>query len=179
MRTVIAAVGALATLASLLVVAPAWHVAATPVAPGPAPPPEQPPFSWPLRPDPPVTRPFDPPGSQYGAGHRGVDLAAAPGAAVFAAADGVVVFAGVIAGRGVISIQHGVLRTTYEPVLTRVVTGDRVTAGQRVATLALGHEGCPNGCLHWGVRRGGDPPEYLDPLLLVATGSLRLKPWDG
>lgn len=179
MRTVIALLGTIATLTSLPVVVPAWGMVTEAAAPGAAMPAEQPRFSWPLRPDPPVVRPFDPPGSRYGPGHRGVDLAASPGSAVFAATDGVVAFAGTVAGRGVVSIEHGAMRTTYEPVVPFVVTGDRVSGGRQIGVVATGHAGCPNGCLHWGARRGSDPPEYLDPLLFVATGSLRLKPWEG
>src|SRR5690606_15665957 len=51
-------------------------------------------FDWPLTPRPRVVRPFDPPTSPYGPGHRGVDLAAAPGQPVLAAAEGRIVHAG-------------------------------------------------------------------------------------
>jgi murein DD-endopeptidase MepM/ murein hydrolase activator NlpD len=57
----------------------------------------------------------------FGPGHRGVDLAAVAGAPVLAAGAGTVVFAGTVAGRGVVSVDHsGGLRTTYEPVLPTV-----------------------------------------------------------
>lgn len=138
----------------------------------------EPPFAWPLSPEPTVTRPFDAPDGRYGPGHRGADLAAASHQAVLAAGDGVVVFAGPVAGRGVISIDHhGGLRTTYEPVSPVVSAGQYVHRGQRVGTVAAGHTGCPQqACLHWGVRRG---EEYLDPLPLVRVDTvLRLKPWE-
>ena len=74
-----------------------------------------------------VTRPFDPPPDRYGAGHRGADLAGAPGSPVLAAGDGVVVFAGMVAGRPVVSVDHaGGLRTTYEPVDAVVGAGQPV-----------------------------------------------------
>ena len=70
-------------------------------------------YSWPLRPAPPVEVPFREPTHLFGPGHRGVDLAAPVGAPVRAAAAGTVVFAGVLAGRGVVSVQHADgLRTT-------------------------------------------------------------------
>jgi murein DD-endopeptidase MepM/ murein hydrolase activator NlpD len=123
-------------------------------------------------------RGFDPPPHRYGRGHRGIDLAGVPGLPVLAAASATVVFAGPVAGRPVVSIQHGGgLRTTYEPVLAVVSAGDVVAAGQRIGTLAAGHPGCGMAaCLHWGLRRGD---EYLDPLQLLAPGPLRLLPWNG
>lgn len=134
-------------------------------------------FTWPLSPVRQVTRPFDAPDTQYGPGHRGVDLAAAPGQPVLAAGPGVVVFAGQIAGQGVLSVDHdGGLRTTYEPVTPTVPVGAQLSAGQQIGTVNPGHPGCPvAACLHWGVRRGD---EYLNPLALIQTESvIRLKPW--
>lgn len=96
---------------------------------------------------------------------------------MLAAGSGTVVFAGQVAGRPVVSIDHpGGLRTTYEPVLPSVVAGDLVAMGQQIGTLAPGHLGCAAAaCLHWGVRRG---TEYLDPLRLLALGRVRLLPWE-
>jgi len=87
------------------------------------------------------------------------------GAAVRVAAAGTVVFAGLLAGRGVVSVQHADgLRTTYEPVVPVVAAGTPVGPGAVLGTLAPGHRGCRAACLHWGVRRGRG--SYLDPLLL-------------
>lgn len=135
-------------------------------------------YGWPLPGRPAVVRGFDPPPQRFGRGHRGVDLAGVAGLPVLAAAAGSVRFAGPVAGRPVVSIQHdGRLRTTYEPVLPVVSPGDRVTAGQRIGTLQAGHPECgARACLHWGLLRGD---EYLDPLQLLATGPLRLLPYDG
>ncbi|MFD1814305.1 M23 family metallopeptidase [Rhodococcus gannanensis] len=135
-------------------------------------------FVWPLRPRPVVLTPFDPPARDWLPGHRGVDLAGVAGRSVLAAGDGVVAFAGVVAGKPVVSIDHqGGLRTTYEPVEAEVRAGARVSAGSRIGTLVDGHEDCPTACLHWGVRRGRD--EYLDPLALVRAMPVRLKPLHG
>ncbi|MFD6070407.1 murein hydrolase activator EnvC family protein [Amycolatopsis lurida] len=136
-------------------------------------------LSWPLSPTPSVTRYFEPPSTPYGPGHRGVDLAAPPGTHVLAAAEGVVMFAGQVAGRGVVSIDHdGGLRTTYQPLAPTVTAGDQVYRGQVLGTLAAGHPGCPKpACLHFGVRRG---EEYVDPLAVLGEPSeIRLKPWEG
>jgi murein DD-endopeptidase MepM/ murein hydrolase activator NlpD len=134
-------------------------------------------YSWPLAPVPVVLRPFQPPMQPYGPGHRGADLAGAVGQPVLAAADGVVVFAGPLAGRGVVSVQHpDGLRTTYEPLTAAVAAGAAVRRGQPLGTLEPGHPSCqPAACLHWGVRRG---TEYLDPLRLVSVGRVRLLPWE-
>ena len=132
-------------------------------------------FGWPLPGVPVVLRAFEAPPHRYGPGHRGVDLAAVEGTAVRAAGAGTVVFAGPVAGREVISIDHpGGLRTTYEPVAPEVRAGDVVAGGQRIGTVRTGHPECTD-CLHWGVRRG---EEYLDPLLLLGLGRLRLLPWE-
>jgi murein DD-endopeptidase MepM/ murein hydrolase activator NlpD len=136
-------------------------------------------FGWPLAPPRPVVRPFRAPAGPYGPGHRGVDLGSRPGVPVLSAGDGVVVFAGPVAGRGVVSVDHaGGVRTTYEPLVVLVVRGQRVALGTVLGRLVPGHVGCADApaCLHWGVRRG---PEYLDPLGLLSSGRVRLLPWDG
>jgi murein DD-endopeptidase MepM/ murein hydrolase activator NlpD len=143
-------------------------------------------FGWPLPGSPTVVRAFHPPAFRYGPGHRGVDLAAVAGAPVLAAGAGTVVFAGTVAGHGVVSVDHpGGLRTTYEPVSPTVTAGDRVVRGERIGTVQPGHPGCPGTvCLHWGVLGGPkqDPEkdkQYLDPLRLLAAARVRLLPIDG
>ena len=122
-----------------------------------------------------VIRPFERPPGPYAAGHRGVDLGGSPGSPVLAAADGVVVFAGTVAGRPVVSIDHpSGLRTTYEPVDPSVAAGQPVARGSPIGVLVAGHAGCPRAaCLHWGVRRGSN---YLDPLALLHPAQVRLLP---
>lgn len=123
-----------------------------------------------------VTRPFERLPHPYAAGHRGSDLRGLPHATVLAAGDGVVVFAGMVAGRPVVSIDHAEgLRTTYEPVDPSVGAGQLVARGSPIGTLRAGHAGCPvQACLHWGLRRGDT---YLDPLLLLRPPRVRLLPW--
>ncbi|WNF29886.1 peptidoglycan DD-metalloendopeptidase family protein [Streptomyces sp. C11-1] len=134
--------------------------------------------SWPLTGRPTVLRGWQPPTGPYGPGHRGVDLAAGPGAPVLAAAGGRVSFAGRVAGRGVLAIEVGgsgspPLRTTYEPVRALVEEGASVRAGQPVGALEEGPFHCAAGCLHWGLRRGD---AYLDPLSLLPPSLLRRGP---
>jgi murein DD-endopeptidase MepM/ murein hydrolase activator NlpD len=129
---------------------------------------------WPLDPRPPVVHDFEPPAAEWGAGHRGVDLLGNPGQMVRAAADGTVTFAGMLAGRGVVVVDHGQRRTTYEPVSTSVAVGKHVEAGQRIGVLqSFGGHCWPRTCLHWGLLEGGT---YLDPLTLVGGGPVRLLP---
>ncbi|MEU2662847.1 M23 family metallopeptidase [Micromonospora sp. NPDC007220] len=135
-------------------------------------------FRWPLDGVPRPVRRFDPPPRPWLPGHRGVDLAAAPGATVRAAGAGTVLFAGLVAGRPVVTVGHSDgLRTTHEPVSPTVRPGETLAAGAPLGTLLAGHPGCPApACLHWGLRRGAD---YLDPLALLGLGPVRLLPLDG
>jgi murein DD-endopeptidase MepM/ murein hydrolase activator NlpD len=161
-----------AVLAAVVVAA----LAPVPATAGPLPAelPAAAPWTAPLPGEPAVTRPFEAPAHAYGPGHRGADLGGASGTPVLAAGDGVVVFAGMVAGRPVVSVDHADgLRTTYEPVDPAVGAGQRVARGSPIGTLVVGHMGCPvEACLHWGLRRGEG---YLDPLLLLVV-RVRLLP---
>ena len=165
----------LLTLAALLAVAllPGNPVAA---APGPSPASvSTAPWTWPLGGAPTVSRPFEAPPHPFGRGHRGADLAGVPGTPVLSAGNGVVAFAGMVAGRPVVSIDHAEgLRTTYEPVEPSVAAGQPVSRGSPIGVLATGHPDCSaEACLHWGLRRGGI---YLDPLALLRPPRIRLLP---
>jgi murein DD-endopeptidase MepM/ murein hydrolase activator NlpD len=133
-------------------------------------------WSRPLAGDPPVTRAFAPPPTPYAAGHRGVDLAGAAGEPVLSAGAGVVAFAGLVAGRPVVSVEHtDGLRTTYEPVQPSVAAGQVVARGSPLGVLLTGHAGCPvEACVHWGLRRGA---AYLDPMSLLQPPRVSLLPW--
>jgi murein DD-endopeptidase MepM/ murein hydrolase activator NlpD len=126
-----------------------------------------------------VIRPFDPPEGPYGAGHRGIDIAAEPGTPVVAPADGVVTFAGQVGGHLFVTIDHGGdLRSTCSWVSALSVrAGDVVRAGQEIARTGWGHPGAPVPHLHFGVRLGDtyvDPLDHLGPLSVV--GLVRLAP---
>lgn len=154
----------------LLVVGSCWAVIC---ALGPVAAAEQ--WVLPLAGEPQITRPFDPPATPYGPGHRGVDLAGSPGQVVGAAGQGTIGYAAPLAGRGVVTVLHdGGLRTTYEPVTASVVAGQAVVAGEPIGTLEVGHPECPvAACLHWGLRQG---EVYLDPMSLLQVGPVRLLP---
>ena len=125
--------------------------------------------------EPVVLRGFDPPDQPWLAGHRGVDLAADVGDPITAAADGVVAFAGVVAGTPVVSIDHADgLRTTYQPVTAVVEAGAPVTGGEHLGDLGEGDHCGPDPCLHWGARTG--PKSYVDPLALLRPPVVRLYP---
>lgn len=131
-------------------------------------------WEWPLAGRPRVLRGFAPPAQPWLAGHRGTDLSASPGAEVRAAGAGTVGYAGPLADRGVVTVLHpGGLRTTYLPVHPSVRRGQMVATGEMIGTLqdVPGH--CPSACLHWGLLRDR---AYLDPLLLLGHGQVRLLP---
>lgn len=123
-----------------------------------------------------VTDPFDPPAHDWLPGHRGVDLLAFAGDVVRTAGAGVVVFAGPVGGRGVVTVLHDDGRTTtYEPVEPEVGVGDVVEPGQVIGHLhaGAGHCGELPSCLHWGLRDG---ETYLDPMTLLGLGRPSLLP---
>jgi murein DD-endopeptidase MepM/ murein hydrolase activator NlpD len=115
-----------------------------------------------------VLRPFDPPATPYGRGHRGVDLAALPGEPVRAARAGTVTFAGRVAGVSWVTVAHADgLATTYGGFVPSVQAGDHVGLGAR-----LGMAG-DRARLDWGARRDG---RYIDPLLLLGGWRVVLVP---
>lgn len=133
-------------------------------------------YTWPTGGEVSVLEPFSAPAVAWGSGHRGVDLAYPAGNTVYAAAEGVVVFAGVVVDRPVVSIDHpDGIRTTYEPVTATVQAGQHVARGEPIGTLAASHRDDGTDALHWGARVG--KKEYLNPLLLLEEKTIRLKPW--
>lgn len=118
-----------------------------------------------------VLRAFDPPAQRWSLGHRGVDLAASAGDEVRSPADGVVTFAGVVAGRPLVVVLHADgRRSTLEPVEPLVERGQSVLDGEALGTVPTAPTHCaPSVCLHWGVRTEDDDT-YLDPLALLPGG---------
>lgn len=119
-------------------------------------------WAWPV-----VTRevivPFRAPAHEYGAGHRGIDIAATPGEVVRSPADGIVAFRGAVVDRQLLTIDHGSgLVTTFEPLVSTLNPGDIVAAGDEIGTVDVGGHARP-GTLHLGVRLDGD---YINPMLL-------------
>jgi hypothetical protein len=136
--------------------------------------PAQPGAVWPLSPRPEVVRGFEPPPKPWLPGHRGLDLRGSPGQLVRSATSGTVTYAGPLAGRGVIVITNGPLRTTYEPVIPTVRAGTLVTPGTPLGQLSAAASHCaPATCLHWGLLQSSN---YLNPLSLLPTRPVRLLP---
>lgn len=121
-------------------------------------------WSWPVMPPYVLVRAFLAPETPYAAGHRGIDIELAPGDNVYAPADGVVHFSGIVASRAVLSVAHeGELISSYEAVASTLAKGEVVEEGQLLGVLAEGGH-CASRCLHFGVRLRGD---YVSPLLLL------------
>lgn len=118
---------------------------------------------------------FDAPATRYSTGHRGVDLPSTVGAPVVSPASGTVSFAGMVAGRPVITIDHGGgWRTSVEPVAAVLRAGALVRAGAVVGRVDAAPGHCaPRTCVHLGVRRG---EEYVDPYALLQARPVVLLP---
>jgi murein DD-endopeptidase MepM/ murein hydrolase activator NlpD len=138
------------------------------------------PSGWPVD-DPRIMSGFRPPAADWQAGHRGVDLAAGTGDPVRSMANGIVGFAGTVAGKPVVTVVlAGGVRITYEPVLATVRAGALVRDGEVIGSVAAsgGHCGGVRGCLHVGLRStsGAGGTVYLDPLSILDRRPAVLKP---
>ena len=123
-------------------------------------------WSWPLDATPEVVAPFRAPAHAFGAGHRGVDIAAQPGQRVRAPASGVVAFRGTVVDRPLLTVDHGDGHvSTYEPVSSTLNAGDRVAVGDALGEVAAGGHSA-SGTMHLGVRLDG---MYIDPMLLFGS----------
>lgn len=132
--------------------------------------------------DGPIIEQWQAPGTDWGPGHRGIDLYAAPETAVRASGAGRVVFAGTVAGVKAVTIEHaGDMTTTYTDLAGILVAhGTYVLQGQW-----LGHSGVTHGAsgeagLHFGVKIAGayvNPEDYLGPL--DVSGAIYLTPLIG
>ena len=135
---------------------------------------------WPLEPlpkdkaDPQVMRLYDPPDRPWLSGHRGIDLTTKQGRRIRAPADGIIAYAGSVAGKDVVSIRHGNLTSTYEPAQSSLPTGTRLQAGTVWGKVEGISDHCAQECLHWGLK--DDQGRYLDPGARVGWHRIRLKP---
>ncbi|CAB4569782.1 unannotated protein [freshwater metagenome] len=113
------------------------------------------------------------PATEYGAGHRGIDLFVSPGQELRAPFDAVVSFSGKVVDRNLITLRSLTgYKASFEVVCTDLTEGDWVSEGQVFGQACKGdtgyHEHCQN-CVHFSVR---SPYGYLNPLLFVG----KLKP---
>jgi murein DD-endopeptidase MepM/ murein hydrolase activator NlpD len=114
-------------------------------------------FIWPV--SGPVTSGF---GWRWGRMHEGIDISAACGTPIRAAAGGTVIYAGWMSGYGNISIidHGGGIATAYAHQTAIAVGGGSVSQGQVIGSV--GTTGFSTGChLHFEVRVNGSP---VDPL---------------
>jgi murein DD-endopeptidase MepM/ murein hydrolase activator NlpD len=139
-------------------------LAAVLTLPSAATPPTRQRWTWPVPAPHVVERQYLAPPTRYGAGHRGIDLLAPVGTPVTAPDDGTVLFAGRVVDRGVLSIDHGGVLSSFEPVRPLVRAGDRVGRGEVVAVVTVPGATHPANVLHVGARvRDG----YVSPLLFL------------
>ena len=129
-------------------------------------------WSWPVPGA--VVRGFEKPKGPYGeGGHQGLDLAAAPGSAVWAAADG---------GRFVTITHAAGARTTYLDLAeVSVAAGQRVARGQAIGTVCGTRDASSSAPhLHFDAYINGTP---VDPHVLFSgmkvTSFIRLCPGGG
>lgn len=123
-------------------------------------------------------RAFEPPATEWGPGHRGIDYGVVPGVKVRAAGAGRVTFAGSVAGGLYVTIDHGGgLETTYSILSEIFVTeGETVDQSRFVGLSGHSHRGQWAG-LHFGVKLDDayvDPLDYLGPM--DVTGAIHLAP---
>jgi len=119
-----------------------------------------------------VVRAFDSDLERFSAGHRGVDLYAPPGTPVAAAGDGLVTFAGPVAGVAWVTLRHddGV-RTSYGHLDAVWVTAGQLVARGQPVGRAAGDLSGGQPHVHWGARRD----DYFDPMLLLPRSVVRVR----
>lgn len=121
-------------------------------------------WRWPVPPPIRVVAPFRAPATPYASGHRGIDIAVQRGATIVAPETGTVSFAGAVAGRNVVAIDHGDgIVSAIEPVDALVTEGQALAVGEPIGVVSSGGH-CDSGCVHFGVRIDG---EYVSPFLFL------------
>jgi murein DD-endopeptidase MepM/ murein hydrolase activator NlpD len=112
-----------------------------------------------------VSRGYEAPASEFGPGHRGIDLKATTGERVLAIRDGIVDFVGQVALTPTVSVVHeGGWRSSYQPVVSGLHVGQQVNAGQTIGAVGVPTEHCS--CLHLGLKYQG---LYLSPLTVLGS----------
>jgi len=128
-------------------------------------------WTWPVIGE--VITPYRNGADPYAGGqHRGIDIAAAMGTPVRAAAGGTVTFSGTAGSSGVtvaVRSADGRLDASYLHLsAVSVAKGDRVGAGSRLGSVGTsGKRSAAQPHLHFGVREAGSRHAYRDPLTLL------------
>lgn len=116
-----------------------------------------------------VVDPFRPPLRPWLAGNRGIEYATMPGSIATASADGVVIFAGSVAGRHHVTVRHSPELVTTVAFVAEILVaeGQRVARGEPIAVVGVS--------VHFTARLNGS---YIDPEILFAAWKwvLRLVP---
>ena len=139
-------------------------------------------YGWPVKgysgSSPEIIQRFKAPPKPWLSGHRGVDIRAEPGTRLYAPSDGIISFAGIVAGKNVVSITHSKGRiSTFEPAQTGLAVKTHVKKGQEIGWVEGGSDHCRDICVQWGIKTG--EKSYLDPEILVSRKTVVLKPVDG
>jgi len=128
-------------------------------------------WTWPVSRSRQVSRAFVAPATEFGAGHRGIDLPAEVGEVLLAPTEVRVTFAGRVVDRDVVTLDAGEWTVggspltakwlvTFDGATATVEVGSRVPAGAPVAVVSP----TPHcACVHVGLRYAG---EYVNPLLV-------------
>lgn len=112
---------------------------------------------------------YEAPLTEYGAGHRGIDLPATLGTEVLAPVSGEVSFAGQVGYRNSITISFGgSFRASIEPVCSDLIEGTMIIQGEVLGTVCetdMPYQWhCESTCLHFGTRT---EEGYFSPLALM------------
>lgn len=117
-------------------------------------------WQWPLERSRQLSRAFVAPATEFGAGHRGVDLPASSGERLVAPTRVRVAFAARVVDRDVVTLDAGGgWLATFDGATSLFEVGSVVEAGEPVAVVSP----TPHcACVHVGLRYDG---EYVNPLL--------------
>ena len=112
---------------------------------------------------------YQSPLTEYGAGHRGIDLPATMGSEVISPVSGEISFSGQVGYRDSISIKFaGTMWAALEPVCSDMAEGTLVSAGEPIGTVCQTNPNyqwhCEITCIHFGTRTEDG---YFSPLALI------------
>ena len=130
------------------------------------------PFSEPFT----ISQGFAPPDKPWLSGSRGIWVkVGSEDPSLRSPCNGTVVFAGMLAGREVLSIDCGGIHSTFEPATSSLRIGEAVQRGQRIGEIAPHKQEdsqMRRGDLHWGAKVSRY--RYINPLRML-QGHPRLK----